>query len=363
MEESDENKKGGGWKLLGNILHNFFFFIYLGTILIYLIKVFPGLDTSATIFAIYLIIMTTVWSLYSYSRVKEIESKSKETIKEESSDKQKTIDYQKNLIQNCELENRKLLNRVEELEHLPRQSKYADALVFINYGFAHINDSHRIHLRHNSISSKAEANLYVTQLVKEFGELCSMLERAFGVITQSKCSVCIKLLANTKKTDLNNSKVYTLTRDSAWGEVRNHPKDKDVKHWVKDNSSYSYVFGKLGNPNGRSFINNNLPLDWTYKTSSFKVYEIPKVNNLMSDAERLKAWTLPYKSTIVTAICPNISGQFNRDTLLGFICVDSEHMDAFPEEYDKILMEGTADGIYNSIKLFRELMESQKLVN
>ena len=61
-----------------------------------------------------------------------------------------------------------------------------------------------------------------------------------------------------------------------------------------------------------------------------------------------KAWPLEYKAVLVAPIRPIIKETKENHLILGFLCVDCIVPGIFNEEYDKHILIGCADGIYNS---------------
>lgn len=64
-------------------------------------------------------------------------------------------------------------------------------------------------------------------------------------------------------------------------------------------------------------------------------------------------WPLPYKSTVVVAIYPDISRPSLTDHIPGFLCIDCEKKNVFIEADDTYLLAGCANGLFNAVKKYK----------
>lgn len=246
-------------------------------------------------------------------------------------------------------------------EQISRNSKYAEALQHLNLAFAPM---------HDILRDSFEVDLQNKQLLHEFIEryiftlksFCTHMSNSFALITGKNCAFCIKLIEETTLSKVDCS-VYTLVRDNVSEARRKNENNRTIKHWIKANSSYSSIISKTIDSSQRSFFSNRLPFLPRYNNSSFQIYGEPKTTYEASTSELLAQWTLPYKSTIVTAISPNIIEKFNEDSIIGFICVDSADLDVFNEVIDKELLVGVSDGIYNTLKRLVEILKLENNQN
>ena len=104
-------------------------------------------------------------------------------------------------------------------------------------------------------------------------------------------------------------------------------------------------------------MSNQLPFLFDYKNSSLELYDDYADEKAFFPFKvflRYWRWPLPYKSSIVVPICPGISTERSKETLLGFLCVDSPRLFAFKREFDVDIMNGVADGLYNVILKLKE---------
>lgn len=249
-------------------------------------------------------------------------------------------------------------NYYEDYTYLEKYTKYAKIISKINLGLAKINEIIRFpNITSDNLDdiSNNLIKLY-PQLTKEdtrkiLIELCTTMADVFKEITDSDCSICIKIVKFSKNSEKKTDyEVYTLCRDRNHIDSRNLPALENVKHIIEKNTDFNNILINLDNRKGKYFFSNNLPARYEYQNTSFEVYG--KIPPDLSYEERYEQWTLPYKSTIITPICPNIAEERTQEKILGFFCVDSEKIDIFNEDYDPNILIGISDAIYNLIKIF-----------
>jgi len=218
-----------------------------------------------------------------------------------------------------------------------RKSKYADTMSNITSGFSAIHQLERA----DEINIDAAVNASKT--------LCNEIATAYTVITGTKCSASIKLLEKDVD-ELGNIRAKAITFARSNSPIRN-PKDNNIKHWIDKNTDFLNIMEKIDEPRKYYFFNNNLPMKPRYQNTSFDIYDNPNIErNIVMNYIK---WPLPYKSTIVVPICP--CNEPNKNTLVGFLCLDSANLWAFKKKYDVELLTGLADGIYNLMKEVSEL--------
>lgn len=222
---------------------------------------------------------------------------------------------------------------------------YAQLFSSLNKGFEEV---HHLHRKENDVDR--------SNIINIFRILCTHLSSAFSVITRSKCSVCIKILAESSNDEEGEPVFETLCRDL---NVSSHRLEmdkltkgiKEIDHSISNNTAFHEA---LHSPK-KIFISNKLPLLANYQNTSARkeLYgEFPE-NMLV----RLWSWPLPYKSTIVVPILPTHKDH-EGEPFLGFLCIDSRSWGVFNEEYDVEVLKGVADGIYNTMIKFKEVLQN-----
>lgn len=220
-----------------------------------------------------------------------------------------------------------------------RERRYAQTIAIIAGGFGEI---HRLH--------REGAN--IERAVVACEKLCDSVASAFTIITGTKCNACIKTM--TYEDDCNGAKrAKAITFARSRDQSRN-PKANNVRHWIDKNTDFLTILEKIDTPRGEYFFSNSLVFRFGYQNTSFDVYgKIPDNNWLF----RYWRWPLPYKSTIVVPICPSASPASSN--LVGFFCVDSREVGAFKKDFDVALIEGVADGVFNTIFAIHTAQEKQ----
>lgn len=209
-----------------------------------------------------------------------------------------------------------------------RERKYAQTLALLSDGFSGL---HKLYRKDGDIQGT----------IRACEKLCTNLADTYSLITGTNCNVSIKIL--TWDEDDGNTKLKALTFARSHDPKRN-PKENPTKHWLDKNTDFLEIFNQIDTPSSQYFFSNSLPFRFGYQNTSFQVYGGEPDNNVFL---RLWRWKLPYKSTIVLPICP-VDDQ-SSNALVGFICVDSPKLGAFKVDYDVPLLEGVADGLYNTI--------------
>lgn len=224
---------------------------------------------------------------------------------------------------------------------------YGAILSIINSGFLEIHSINR------EKDSNENTELRSYKYKKTCESMCCKISTAFSTITSKPCHVSIKYLSQ-----LNEDGplfIATLARSTPDRQYDNN----NVIHWVDSNTDFREIFVNIGNDEGKYFFCNNLPNYIGYQNSSFLNYS---KNSGYYKFSRSK-WPLPYRSTIVVPIYPNLGG-VEEDKLIGFLCVDSASKGAFQKDYDVDIMRGVANGIYDIVyKMVNSLNESDSEEN
>jgi hypothetical protein len=190
-------------------------------------------------------------------------------------------------------------------------------------------------------------------VVNHFEEICLHVATAFRTITGKEISVCIKIVNG--KDISRDSSVKTFVRDAA-NVDRNYDENFST-HIIESNTAFSHIIKQIGRGkgkggDGRCFFCNDLRQLRNYKNSSYQFYNQEPWNDNLSRRQRNKKWNMPYKSTIVTGVFPNLKQYYKDQFIIGFLCIDSDEPNVFHESRDCAILTGIADGVYNSLKTF-----------
>jgi hypothetical protein len=238
-----------------------------------------------------------------------------------------------------------------------KKKKYPEIFNILNGAFAYLNQ-----LPNTDMADKA--------LIKNlFIQSCTKMAEAFSKITDTSCSVALKVIHGDFRTKgYEKTAIDTFVRDSTSLGVR----DKTVYQSpmvIEENTDFKEICNNIknGHKDVRHYFSNNLILDALkgYKNSRFgrEFYDYIKKNS-KSNGYRVvkKIWNLQYKSTIVVAIYP-----FDPDhehELTGFLCIDSPRTNVF-SKYDLQILYGIADTLFNYrnyIKAYYEEESNLKIV-
>jgi hypothetical protein len=211
-------------------------------------------------------------------------------------------------------------------------------------------------------SSKKEAEDEIKNIIKSF---CNCLSEIYTKKVGAKCSVSIKLIEGNFEKHRLESIVKNFERDKD-SDDRDENKDyRSHDHKVSDNTCF---FGIVNdyikyNEDRLFYPNHSLPTDITYMTSSLDciVDNLSRKDKkrirkgLIDPIERQKIWNkyISYKSELVVPLL--LAHKPLDNSLIGFLCIDSEIENAFNEEFDVPLIKGVADGIYEIITDFKSL--------
>ena len=217
-----------------------------------------------------------------------------------------------------------------------RERLYGRALPIINDGFSQVHDAMRECLDDQDIPLKVGKSVCET--------LVSRVAEAMSLVAGTRCSAAIKVLAR----DVGANKAYAVTfaRSENTRRKRCSVDGPDYKHYIDDNTDFRQILENISTYQGRFFFANHLSLLYGYTNTSFKTYGKPHSNVIL----RVLWWPLPYKSSIVVPICPDIAEKKREDLLAGFLCIDARRPGAFRRNFDTDLLVGVADGVYNLLR-------------
>lgn len=211
-------------------------------------------------------------------------------------------------------------NLLKYYHEISRNSVYGEAIIILKNSFAQTHAYRKL------------GNYDDTEFMIIMMTFCNGLQEIFEKITNSDCSVSIKVPKHDK-TVTEHTTVQNLTRDLNH-KGRSTVEYENTKHTLIGNTAFSYTFNKVVTNSKEKFYLNN------------------EVNNTKNYENTSKSCNpdgiLPYNSEIVLPIVPayNEKNQTQFDCY-GFICVDSNKKDAFGSKYETAILEGVADGIYD----------------
>jgi hypothetical protein len=240
----------------------------------------------------------------------------------------------------------------EQLSVLDKYKNYVKAYKTISYAFSEIHRLHRFIKNSNPHTNEVENTVEI--MVEHFGRFCDHIVTAYkGITGVDSISVCIKIIHGDPDSTGEGTLVKTLVRDLDTFDERD--KDSGIFHPINANTAYLWVLKNIRkNELERAFFENNLPLLQGYQNSSKKIYGQEDYPDDMQNQERVTNWKLPYKSTIVAGIYPAASELKKPKHLIGYICIDSMETNIFKKEFDCVIFNGIADGLYNIIRDFKK---------
>lgn len=204
----------------------------------------------------------------------------------------------------------------------------------------------------NDLRDSEEIN-QLEKCIEKMQESCTYIADAYTLFKNKRICVCIKLVINTGDGDIF---IRTLCRDdiARKDSRRVQPKEETVIHYINENTDFKYIFENV-NKNGEKFkyyISNVLPLEDFYRNSRINADEYPprSVIPIVKEIKRLKAWPLPYKSTITVPIIILTDNPVDKDNIAGYLCIDSDTMWIFNKKYDVNILRSIANGLYPTIK-------------
>ncbi len=228
---------------------------------------------------------------------------------------------------------------------------YANLYHYLNEGFKEIHHLHR----------KDDSNINREEIIQSFKILCTHLADGFGLVTHTKCSVCIKILVEAKTENEDDLEFETLCRDLRAGarRLKNDEISKsngEIFHTLENNTAFKEALFN----NENMFLSNKLPMLNNYNNTSDHRDLYGKQPE--SQPLRVWSWDLPYRSTVVVPIIPshNEYPYETKESVIGFLCLDSNSWGVFNKEFDGVILKGIADGIYNTLVKFKEVVDREK---
>jgi len=213
-----------------------------------------------------------------------------------------------------------------------KNSTYGDAIIILKDCFA------EIHYYRKTDGFQED------EFVKSMMIFCNNLKTIFDKITNSNCSVSIKVPVGHEKV-IENTVLRNLTRDNSH-KTRDTEEYSKIKHTINGNTAFNNTFNKVITNNSQKFyINNSVNKTEEYLNTSKECY---------------KNGILPYNSELVHSISPQKTKDALNFDCHGFLCVDSDVEDAFDKKYCTSIVEGVCDGIYD---LILELNKNKNGIN
>lgn len=203
-----------------------------------------------------------------------------------------------------------------------KNSTYGEAIVILKESFA------RIH-RYRKTPGHQDAE-FISAMIT----ICDNLKKIYDKITNSECSVSLKVPLSDNKVD-EKTVLMNLTRDRAHNK-RDTDTYKNIKHTLIGNTAFFTSFSKvIKNSPEKYYINNQVNKTENYLNTSKDCYE---------------DGIFPYNSELVHPIVPAFAEDDSKNyDCHGFICIDSTKGNAFNGKYDAAIIEGVVDGIYDII--------------
>lgn len=210
-----------------------------------------------------------------------------------------------------------------------KNSYYGDAIILLNECFAAMHN-YRKTPGHND-----------EEFVKAMVLLCNNLKIIFSKLVGAKCSVSIKVpIADDSIKP--QTLLCNLVRDV---DHRNRDTQQYIQtqHSLLGNTAFSYCLNKVSIKSKiKYYKNNNVNTTENYDNTSKELFE---------------KGILPYNSELVFPITPILD---DEHICLGFICVDSEKVNAFDSKYEIAILEGVADGIFDIINVRNQFKIQQE---
>jgi hypothetical protein len=202
-----------------------------------------------------------------------------------------------------------------------KNSTYGDAIILLKDCFA------EVHYFRKTDEFKED------EFMKSMMNFCDNLKKIFDKITQSECSVSIKVPVKDSKV-VETTQLKNLTRDNS-NKNRDTSEYSKIKHTIIGNTAFNNTLNKvITNKSDKFYINNSVNKTQNYLNTSKSCYP-----------EEI----LPYNSELVHSISPKKSLDSKNFDCHGFLCVDSKNENAFDNKYCPAILEGVCDGIYDLI--------------
>lgn len=202
-----------------------------------------------------------------------------------------------------------------------KNSIYGDAIIILKDCFA------EVHYYRKTDGFQED------EFMKSMMIFCNNLKIIFDKVTNSDCSVSIKVpVQDEKVTETTNLK--NLTRDNSHKQ-RDTKEYNETKHTIIGNTAFNNTLNKvITNKLDKFYINNSVNKTQNYLNTSKPCYPNE---------------TLPYNSELVHSISPKKSTNPTNFDCHGFLCIDSNIENAFDYKYSPAIVEGVCDGIYDLI--------------
>jgi hypothetical protein len=168
----------------------------------------------------------------------------------------------------------------------------------------------------------------------------SRMAAAMSAATGYECRVVVKTIY-APPGDRDDVAVKTFARSDT--DSSNVPGAAAPIDWVKENTDFDEVFYR----NAEYFLSNDLSREGGYKNS-----------HITPQLIAIRGW--PYLSTIVWPVYgPNLQSGIE---ILGFLCVDTKHADAFVEELDVVVGKTLAPLWYVALQRLEEATEQLEII-
>lgn len=205
---------------------------------------------------------------------------------------------------------------------------------------------------HDRYTSTAKA-----LVVKILDQICII----FQSITGTHCRSCIKF-----SYEFNGELFfYTYARDQGsldtLREMDTHRAEQNSDPH-KSNPTFRAICDTSEPVTKWHFLSNNLPNDPSFESTSFIAYERNFARRGRTHWPLIwkSNWPLPYRSCLSVAVRQGkfMESEQRQIICIGFLSVDSESRGVFEERWDKEIMYGFADALFNPLK---RIIEAQQI--
>lgn len=217
---------------------------------------------------------------------------------------------------------RLVINSFKYLHSVYKESVYGDAIIRLRESFG------RVHYYRKTPGYQDK------EFMESTIDFCNGLKEIFDNVTKSNCSVSIKIPTQSHVSE--NTILKNLCRDSTNYNLRNTSVYNKTNHTIIGNTCFSKTLNNIiKGSDERYYINNDIPNSKDYENTSRGCFDATN--------------DLPYKSELVHGIVAFHNLDNNNLVCHGFVCVDSDKINAFDKKYSVAIVEGVADGIYDII--------------
>jgi len=248
-----------------------------------------------------------------------------------------------------------------------RKARYAEAMPLLHKTQDGIRDLH-LYLTWCLDEKKDKTHFQTSHFIDVLERHISNLCEAYTLVSGTSCSVSIKLIGTTNKSDVENSTLEELYASTLVRDLKSKAQYEEIdaeeggKHKISDNTDYKRII----NNSCHYYFDGNL-------SSQHHVHHTTYADDGCSHGN-LRGISEGNKSTIVFPIRYKYSssdikdydadqtkkGLFSQHTLLGYLTVDSQARNAFVERYDVDLGASVSDSLFSLLLTYNKVKQSIK---